>query len=284
MARANEKIKVKCAVISHIGNLRSNNEDNFFLNGDMMRMEEVNGGAAVTYEGAAETHLFGVCDGMGGLEGGERASLIAVQGLNKLVDLQGRPFPLAADAVMREISRAVERDGEENGKKQKEGTTAAVLHLTRQAAWAANVGDSRVYLLQNGHLKQITQDHSPIYQMMLEGKLTREQARKHPQSNAISHYLGMPADRQSRDFVFVRQLRIAQGDRLMICSDGLSDLVSHPRMEELLSRGETMDACRALVSEALILGGKDNVTVMVIDPVGYTVAGPNLIDSETVTD
>lgn len=283
MARKNDKIRVESAVISHIGNIRSNNEDNFFLNGDMMLPEEVNKGAAVIFNGARDTHLFAVCDGMGGLEGGERASFIAVTAMTKLFTKPVREnMPKVVEDLMREISKSVTEDSAKNGKSKTEGTTAALLYFGTSDAWVSNVGDSRVYCYRKGELKQLTRDHSMVYEMQLAGKLTLEQARKHPKANAIDHFLGMEEKKMGSRLAYTAQISVQPGDRFLICSDGLTDLVPHEHIQKMMGIEEPLKAADALVEAALLLGGKDNVTVLVVDPVGYSAA--NRVAEDSVTE
>ena len=133
----------------------------------------------------------------------------------------------------------------------------------------ANVGDSRVYVLRNGKLIQVSMDHTRIYQMMLAGQLTKEQVRNHPDSNRIDHYLGMPKDRISNDFVFHKNCSLCNSDRIFLCSDGVSDLMSDEKIEEILSNNAApMDAAKQLIEYALEMSGKDNATVIVADVTG----------------
>ena len=261
------KITVKAAVISHIGNIRTNNEDNFFLDGTFMAYDQVNDGFRAELEKTAPFHLFGICDGMGGLEGGERASFIGVSEMKPLYasmeddEIENRIREYAMKATERVLA-----DAEENGKSQKEGTTMVLLYLHGKRGTVANIGDSRAYLLRDGHLTQISRDHSQVFQLMLQGKLTREQMRKHPRANAITHYIGIPKERINEQYIRYGTVELKSGDRFLLCSDGLSDLMSFEKIEEMLSSEDgPLPVTERLVLEALELGGKDNTTAMVID-------------------
>ncbi len=258
---------LRCAVISHLGCIRENNEDNFYFDGDYMKANEVNAGTRFQALVTRDYHLMAICDGMGGLEGGERASGLAVDMIKDL-DRPMEPQEQTAiiDAYARRASAAIETDGKRKDAKAKEGTTLAMVYITGTMAHIANVGDSRVYILRNGTLSQLSTDQTRVFQMMLAGELTREQARKHPSGNVINAYLGMAADRISKDFVMHRNCTLCNGDRLFICSDGISDLVSHEKMEEILTNNAIpMDAATLMIREALEMGGKDNSTVIVAD-------------------
>lgn len=260
-------ITVSAAAISHIGCVRSNNEDNFFFDGDFMPQSEVNSGTRINAVLTRPNHVFAICDGMGGLNGGEDAAAIGVEslgGLEKLLrpgtDLQARLHDFTAD-----VSQKIFADGERK-KSGKQGATLALLILWDGVASVANVGDSRVYLLRLGSLTQISRDHTVVYTQMLQEKLTREQARKHPTGNRIYQYLGMPRSQIHDDFMYYRECALCNGDRFFICSDGISDLIPHERLTALLAAySAPADAAAALVSAALELGGKDNATCIVGD-------------------
>ena len=267
---AKENVTINAAAISHIGNIRTNNEDNFFMDGQIMAREQVNKGCRVHTRQTDSFHLFAICDGMGGLEGGERASWIGVTGLRDIYrPIEEQDLRVAVRQYAMKATEAVLADAAKNGKSQKEGTTMALLYLRHDAGYAANIGDSRIYLLRKGCLSQITRDHSRVFQMMLKGELTREQMRKHPRANAISHYIGMPKEKINEAYIYSVEFDLAEGDRFLICSDGLSDLISFEQIERMLGAGkEPMQTAEDLVLEALELGGKDNTTVLVIDIMG----------------
>lgn len=261
------EITVSAAAISHIGCVRSNNEDNFFFDGDFMPQSEVNAGTRIHAMLTRPNHIFAICDGMGGLDGGEDAAAIGVQalgGLEKLLrsgtDLQARLRDFTID-----VSQKIFADGERK-KSGKQGATLALLILRGSIASIANVGDSRVYLLRRGVLTQVSRDHTVVYTQMLQDTLTREQARKHPTGNRIYQYLGMPRSQIRDDFLYYRECALCNGDRFFICSDGISDLLPHDQLTALLDAySAPADAAAALVSAALELGGKDNATCIVGD-------------------
>ena len=265
-----DRIVLQLAVISHIGCVRGNNEDNFYVNGDLMEAGEVNQGARFRTVSSRDHHLLCICDGMGGLEGGERASGLAVKRigtLDKPASIQ--ELSVHIDAFAREVSDAIRKDAQKSGDQVKEGTTLAMAYLSGETMHTANVGDSRVYVLRNGVLNQVSKDHTQLYQRMLAGQLTREQVRKHPDSNRIDHYLGMPEDRISNDFVYHYNCSLCNSDRVFLCSDGISDLIPDAKMEEILrNNASPMDAALQMTEEALEMGGKDNATVIVADVTG----------------
>ena len=261
------QITVNAAVISHIGNVRTNNEDNFYFDGMLMQPDEVNEGCSIRVSRTADYHLFAICDGMGGLEGGERASYIGVSGMKELYrpGLDTR-FQEAVQEYAMKATDLILEDAANTGKGQKEGTTMVMLYMSGRKGYVANIGDSRVYVIRQGRLAQISKDHSVVFQKMLRGELTREQARKHPQANAISHFMGMAREKIHDDYVSYEEFDLVNGDRFLICSDGLSDLLSFERIEHILGSANTpIHVARKLVLDALEMGGKDNTTVIVGD-------------------
>lgn len=288
-----DELIIRSAVISHIGCVRGNNEDNFYFDGDLMKPDEVNAGTMFRTVARREYHLMGICDGMGGLEGGERAAALAVSRMKELDHPASvQEVALQIDTYAREVGQSIREDAQKKGDQIKEGTTMALVYLTGGTMHVANVGDSRVYMLRNMTLFQVSMDQSQIYRMMLAGQLTREQMRKHPQANKIDHYLGMPEERISKDFVFHRNISLCSGDRLFLCSDGISDLLPHETMEKILANNAApMDAAKVLIESALEMGGKDNSTVIVADVTGVhlpmttpaSVAALTLLHENTAT-
>ncbi len=265
-------LTINAAVVSHMGCVRTNNEDNFFFDGDLMQDGVVDQGAAIRAVITKPFHLLAVCDGMGGLKGGERASSIGVHAMQTI----NRGFP--ANAVGMELERyAVEtcekvyQDGVAQQEAGREGTTLALLYLANGAAYAVNVGDSRVYLLRMGGLHQLTSDHSPVYKMMVNGELTREQMRKHPRGNVIERFMGMEKTRVARPYTAQFVCPLCADDRFLICSDGMSDLLTHAEIQQILAENlEPMAAVKQLVARALEMGGKDNTTCIVADVSGVS--------------
>jgi PPM family protein phosphatase len=225
------------------GKVRANNED-----------------ALLVGEGRDET-LFAVADGIGGFEAGEVASRIAVDVLKELE-------PEASfEAAIREANRRILAAGRGDERLSGMGTTIVAVRFggTREepVAQVAHVGDSRAYLLRGGSLRPLTEDHSLVAELVRSGDLTRDQAAEHPQKNLITRALG--ADEEVEVDTMV--LPVEAGDRLLLCSDGLTDMVPEARIGEILadSPEDPETPARTLVSAALDAGGSDNVTVVVVD-------------------
>jgi serine/threonine protein phosphatase PrpC len=228
---------------THAGKVRANNED-----------------ALLVGEGRDET-LFVVADGIGGFEAGEVASRIAVDVLKELAP--GASFEAAISEANRRILAAGRGDERLSGM----GTTVVAVRFggTRDepVAQVAHVGDSRAYLLRGGSLRPVTEDHSLVAELVRSGDLTRDQAAEHPQKNLITRALG--ADEEVE--VDTSVLPVEAGDRFLLCSDGLSDMIPETRVGEILAEapGDPEKPARSLVSAALDAGGADNVTVIVVD-------------------
>src|SRR5918911_740824 len=204
---------------------------------DAGKVRANNEDALLVGEGKDET-LFAVADGIGGFEAGEVASRIAVEVLRELEP--GTPFETAI-AVANRFGGTPERP----------------------VAEVAHVGDSRAYLLRGGSLRPLTEDHSLVAELVRSGDLTKDQAAEHPQKNLITRALGA----EEAVEVDTAVLAVEAGDRFLLCSDGLSDMVPEARISEILTDSpddpETPD--RRLLSAALDAGGTDNVTVVVVD-------------------
>lgn len=260
------KKPVHAVVVSHKGCVRSNNEDNFFFNGDYMPLQDMNMGALIEHEFNDKLQVYAVFDGMGGGDGGERASSIAAQTIQSYYMRMNRGSiqKLLKEYAYKSNDRVVE-DGRKN-QADMQGTTMAVLVLKGDTAYIANVGDSRVYLLRNKHLTQLSMDHSVVGELVRDNRLTEEQARKSPNNNVITHYLGMPPEEMVSRFVFQTTDKVQQGDRFMLCSDGLSDLLPNSSIEKrMMSIGSACECAKQLVVDALERGGKDNITCIIAD-------------------
>lgn len=262
-----EKKRVtSAAVVCHKGCVRKNNEDNFSFNGDRMKLDEMNEGAMISRSFADECQLYAVVDGMGGGDLGERASAIAASMLvDVLEELQAQQPEACLHQAMGQMSRAVAEDCRANNAEY-EGTTCTALVIKGQTGYTCNVGDSRIYRLRSGSLEQLTQDHSLVWEAFQNGEMTREQARKSPMNNMITRYLGMDPDEAPEQFDSISQFGVSEGDRYMLCSDGVSDMLSNQRIEMVMGQPiSALECATTLVALALEEGGKDNSTCIVVD-------------------
>ena len=211
--------------------------------------------------------LYVVCDGMGGHAAGEVASELAV---NVIAERAPRhPDAEALGRAVEEANLAIVRAAREGVGREGMGTTCTAAMLENERLVIAQVGDSRAYLLHKGRLQQLTRDHSLMTDLIEAGKITPEEARVHPQRSVITRALG--SDPRTTPDLF--EINVETGDRLLLCSDGLSGMVEDDEIESLMARTSDPQRCAALlVNEAIAHGGYDNVTVVVADVTGFAEA------------
>ena len=230
---------LSAAMATDIGRVRTNNEDSAF----------------------AGRRLAAVADGIGGLPAGELASRIAITALapledidssDPLIDLRG-----AIQAANRSISDIADADPATEGM----GTTVTALPLAPTGLGLVHVGDSRAYLLRAGRLEQVTKDDTFVQSLVDEGVLSQADARVHPRRSLVTQAV------QGHEFIATYELLTARsGDRFLLCSDGLSDVVDDDEISAILAEHPDPYGCAAsLVSAALAAGGPDNITVVVAD-------------------
>ena len=235
------------AARTDVGMIRAGNEDNFSADAD------------------AQHGLFIVADGMGGHAAGEVASEMAVQivkrELHELRDVASGP---AADRMKESLlraNRAIHDRTVSETDKQGMGTTASVLLVTTERYLIGQVGDSRVYLLRDGALRQLTKDHSYVQEQVDAGFLTPEQARYHPYSNVITRCVG--ASPTVEPDVYDGETRA--GDLFLVASDGLTGMVDDRRLQQLLmARVSPERMVHSLIAEANGRGGLDNITAIIV--------------------
>jgi protein phosphatase len=211
------------------------------------------------------TH-FAVADGMGGHVAGEVASLTAVEAVRRGFEEDQSATGLVL-ATLR-ANRAVWERGQQDPKLRGMGTTLCTLALVteddEERIAIVNVGDSRAYRLHDGELEQLTEDHSLINELVREGQLSEDEAAYHPQRHILSRALGVDPDVE----VDCIQLLPLVGDRYVLCSDGLTGEVSDGQIASTLRRiADPKDAVKELIARAKANGGKDNITVVVVDVV-----------------
>jgi protein phosphatase len=239
------------AAATDVGRMRKNNEDSYL----------------------SSQPVAAVADGMGGHSAGEVASAIAIEELAAL----GSRGPwenetAATDDLKQAILRANRRIREMAASDRKlngMGTTLVALLEDGDMVHVANVGDSRGYLLRQGELSQVTVDHSLVQELVDDGRLSPEDAERHPQRSVITRALGIDPEVEFDLFTYKLQV----GDRLLLCSDGLSDVVVPTQIRKVLLRVRSAQrAARELITVANEQGGPDNITVIVVDAVDEATA------------
>jgi PPM family protein phosphatase len=239
-------LQFRHAALSDVGCVRTNNEDSGF----------------------AGPYLVMVADGVGGAAAGEVASSTVTYVASALSMLPSPDQPvdpgaLLADAVRRsndQLRQGVADDAARHGM----GTTFTAVYTDGERCVLGHVGDSRAYLLRSGELIRLSIDHTLVQALVDAGRLTPEEARVSPQRNVVLRALGGGSDDAEPDLL---ELGLKEGDRLLLCSDGLTDLVGDAEIADLLRGHAAQPAVEALVAAALREGGKDNVTCVVADVV-----------------
>lgn len=250
-------LKITSAAASHTGLRRAENEDAF--------------------SARTELGLYIVADGMGGHAAGEVASHLAVEVIETFIrdtadadpnqtwpfpydpnfSLNGNRMKAAFRLANRRIAKAMEGDEALKGM----ATTAAAILIGSAEPVIAHVGDSRIYLWRKGTLSQVTQDHSWVGEQVRAGVLSDDDARRHPWRNVVTRALSGGEDPE----VDVKELALEDGDRLLICSDGLSGVVSPEKLQELIAKTDSLDdTCQVLIDAANEAGGPDNITVAML--------------------
>jgi serine/threonine protein phosphatase PrpC len=246
------RAKQSWAALTDIGRVRTHNEDSVL----------------------AQPPLFVVADGLGGHEAGEVASSIAVETLRD--HAPRRPDSKALARAVKAANREVIRSAREGFGKQGMGTTmtAAIVEGTRIAI--AHVGDSRAYLLHAESLVRLSEDHSMVADMIRRGQLTEAEARYHPNRSVITRALGTDPNMLADTY----EIDAAPGDRLLLCSDGLTSMLEDGLICEILEQYRTPEvAARMLVDAANDAGGHDNISVVVVDIEGSGSPRGSLVDA-----
>ena len=210
-----------------------------------------------------------VCDGMGGTQGGRMASAIAVETFTRELSRSLRPgmsagqLEQAAGYAVALSNDAVREYGLAHPGFERMGTTLVSAVVRDDLALVSNVGDSRAYHITREGIRQVSRDHSVVEDMVEKGDLTRDEARHHPRRNLITRALGTEPGVAADAF----PLKWQQGDFLLLCSDGLTDMLEDAEIYRILAgEGSLQDKAVALVQAANDSGGRDNIAVIVIDP------------------
>lgn len=223
----------------------------------------------------ADDALFAlVCDGMGGESGGHIASKIAMEVLEESVaknyspQLDGTQIERMLSTAMHAANARIQRTAQENIEYHGMGTTATAGLFHGETLYIAHAGDSRLYLMREGEIQQLTTDHSVVQMLVDRGDLTAEEARTHPQKNYITRAVGVLPEMEAD----LHSIKLREGDLILICSDGFSNYFSSDEMQQLLTESHPdRDIAGRLVEAANQLGGSDNITVVVVEKLHRTV-------------
>ena len=243
-----------------VGLVRDHNEDNYL----------------------ADERLFAVADGVGGHKAGEVASQMAADVVSRVYyEAQAAPGEALRRAV-EEANRLIFKAAAEDAAKHGMGTTCTALALCGGRAYAAHVGDSRLYMLRAGQLYQLSEDHSAVNEMVKMGLITKEQARTHEDKNVILRALGTSPEVEVST---VEPFDVSAGDRFLLCSDGLYDLVLDDEIAAVLNESADIHAAgERLIRTAKERGGHDNITVGIIRIVPEGTAAAEAQDAPTTRE
>ena len=240
---------IKAYAKSDKGNVRETNEDYFYISNSLDQIQ-----------------LFLLADGMGGYNGGEIASQLAIQTAKNYIENNFKDIEKDRDSIIQLLGSSMEyanmvvyEKAKENPELQGMGTTLEICLIYNNKAYIGHVGDSRIYRVRKQFIRKLTQDHSYVQKLVKEGTITKEQAEHHPQKNMLMKALGCNA--------FVEPDVMVKGflkdDILIMCSDGLSNMVDQQTIYEMASKN-IEHATKDLVQLAKDRGGYDNITVVII--------------------
>ena len=245
------RFDVVASLLSDVGCVRELNEDS---------------GACIQPDNpelrASKGSLILVADGMGGHSAGEVASRLAVDIITRIYYEDAGDPESALKKAFREANREIHKAAEKDESKTGMGTTCTALVLQNGTAISAHVGDSRLYLVRQQAIYLMTEDHSAVMEMVKAGLITIEQARHHPDKNVILRAMGSHPEVEVSSWN--APLPVRGGDKFVLCSDGLYDLVEDDEIKERVAQRDPHSACETLIGLARERGGYDNITVGVI--------------------
>lgn len=245
-----QRVEVEAACLTDVGRIRTNNEDAYLM--------------------APERDLYIVADGIGGHQAGELAAQAVVTVLPQLIErrLAGLVSPRSQTieeslrGAITDLSQRLRAETIDRIDLQGMGTTVALALLRNGKAHIAHMGDSRIYLQRGDELTQLTADHSVVALLVKSAEITAAEARVHPVRSQLTRYVGMEGEPKPE----AQTICLEPGDRLLICSDGLTSMIGDDAIADILCvNAAPVNACRVLVDAANAAGGQDNVTVLVVD-------------------
>jgi len=244
---------IEAAALTDVGCLRQNNEDNY---------------AYWESEQDSEFDRLGrlalVADGMGGAEGGQFASQIAVDAVCETYALPGPETPqLRLSAAFLEANRRVQQEAQAKPLLRGMGTTLTACAIVGKELYFAHIGDSRLFLVRNGECQQLTRDHSLVARLIESCTIRPEEAETHPQKHVLTAAIGVADDLEPD--VPPSPVRLETRDVLVLCTDGLWGQITSSEIAQIVSSASPKDACKALVQLANDRGGPDNITVQVLE-------------------
>ena len=241
--------KIKCITATY-QNCRENNEDNYFVNSIYANMNHSDEKFAMDFTDNRK-NIFAVFDGLGGEEKGEEASFTAAKALKNFKSI---------DEYYKKANREIYKKTA-----KKSGTTAAILEIYNGSFTCSNIGDSRVYLIRNNEIRQLSKDHTSIQTMIDAGVITKEQAEKSKYKNTLSQCLGIYEEEVVISPFVGKKERLCDGDIFLICSDGLTGGVDDKEIFRTVSEnGVDVNTVEVLFRKAVSNGARDNVTMVLL--------------------
>ncbi|MBE6758523.1 MAG: serine/threonine-protein phosphatase [Ruminococcaceae bacterium] len=264
---------LRAAAAVSMGLQREEHEDNFLLDGKLLMPSQARGITAdiSVFELPEETYggLFAVFDGMGGEESGEVAAYMCACEAAALRCNLRDCSPSAERMLIRSFFDSTDRKVSEKARELEAscvGSTGVMLWVREDQVTAANLGDSRSYRLRDGELRRLSHDHTPSQELVDAGVYTQEEMDSYPRSSAVSGFFGMAHIGRSVEPLIRSRFTGDSGDVYLLCSDGLTDMLTENRIREIMTACDRNpeDIARALVQAALDSGGEDNVTALVV--------------------
>jgi len=241
---------IEIGYLTNTGRKRDHNEDNLYVFSPHTNFE-------------SRGMLFAVADGMGGHAGGEFASRIAVDTLGKYYtsENENKSFLVSLENCITEANSLIYSQAQSSPVLRGMGTTLTTAIIEANSLNLGQVGDSRAYLLRNGAIQQLTNDHSLVAEQIRQGIITEQEASSHPAKNIITRALGTKAKVEIDFYTF----ELEPDDRILMCSDGLHGVVSDEEMSKIVQEAESApESCRRLIAKANENGGPDNITVILV--------------------
>jgi serine/threonine protein phosphatase PrpC len=272
-------LSITFAALSDVGLARENNEDAFQVT-DLSTGGTFDANPSqATFNVGARGALLALSDGMGGHAGGEIASAVVIESMRKALQADGiGQAEQKLEAAIRGANKDVAATAERRNKRGMGATLTAVL-VDDSGAYVAEVGDSRAYLLRAGRLKQLTRDQSLVQLMLDSGMCTKEEAETSPQKNILLQAMGSTRDIHAA----IGHVSLRQRDKMLLCSDGVSNAISDEELRDILEANPPAAACSRLIELANERGGDDNVTAVVAIFEDSGLAPPSPMETVTAT-
>lgn len=261
-------MKLKVYVSTNVGNLRGNNEDNYFAGEGYSNPEAENDKTLFFETDSSKSRVYSVCDGMGGESCGEVASGCAVRLLSEYsskiekaenTDEQKKQVRKYVSDANNQIVDEIIKAGGLRG-----GTTLTLACILEDRISMYYLGDSRIYMLRDGIMTRITRDHTVAYEKVDANIYTEEEAEKSPDAHKLTMFLGVDDEKIGLNAEYAGTYSLKPGDFYLMCSDGLTDMCTDKEISDVLDM-ECENFAKELVTTALINGGEDNVTCLVIE-------------------